>query len=404
MRGDRDPVDAERSRDHELVEKLHDMLNHLELPAVVHGERARIQEGLFGRPDPLDDRAQMMRRRAILLAFTLVGLALISLGSYSDSRLPLVLIGSASFVAVAGALTVSSRSLPSQSDVFYVIGVFDMLGQKRRLHRPMTFPPKNNGELQQTRRNLQETAASVRQFRELFQGQLNEREKAFEEYEERVPEAQRAQFRAALAPRITTWGFSDTYCVAIPLEAGSGAVGLMATLANVCRLLEVAAETWLVSLGNNEPIRGGIEIGPATSIHENEVYGLALAEAHGLESTVAEHPRIVVGGALVRHLEGLRRRSDADLEGVADLAQLCRSMLRADMVAGRGQVEIDVLGSWATPERRQRLRGAFASAHHNVRRQLEEHQKAGDKKLISRYEVLLRYFDGHAERWRNSAE
>lgn len=167
-----------------------------------------------------------------------------------------------------------------QSDVFYVIGVFDMLGQKRKLNRPMTFPPTTNAELQQTRSNLQETAASVRRFRELFQGQLNERQNAFEKYEEHVPEAQHAQFRAALAPRIASWGFSDTYCVAIPLEAGFGAAGLMATLANVCRLLDVAAETWLVSLGNNEPIRGGIEIGPATSIRENEVYGLALAEAH----------------------------------------------------------------------------------------------------------------------------
>ena len=79
-------------------------------------------------------------------------------------------------------------------------------------------------------------------------------------------------------------------------------------------------------------------------------------------------------------------------------------MLTVNLLDGGGQKEIDVLGSWATLERRRRLRGAFDSAHDNVRRQLKEHQKAGDKRLISRYEVLRRHFGGHTARWHNSGE
>lgn len=335
----------------------------------------------------------MMQRRATPLALTIIGVGLILLGWYPEFGMPVVLIGGTTFVA--SALTASLGRRPSQSDVFYVIGVFDMLGQKRQLHKPSKFPPINDVELQETKRMLQQTVAPVRQFRELFQG-LDDEKRTFNEYKAHVPEVERAQFRSALAPRITTWGFSDTYCVAIPLEAGSRDAGLMATLANVCRLLDVAAEAWLVSLGNNQPIRGGIEIGPATSIRENEVYGLALAEAHRIESTVAKHPRIVLGGALVTRLYGLQKHAD----GVDKLAKVCWSKLKVEVADG--QPEINVLGSWATPERRLRLRDSFERAHKNVRCQLEEHKSAGDKKLISRYEVLLHYFDDHAERWDNA--
>ena len=237
----------------------------------------------------------------------------------------------------------------------------------------------------------------VDRFRQLFQRQFSERGDVFDDDAARVPEAERAEFRAAMATRIVSWGFSDTYCVAIPLEAGAGAAGAMAVMADVRRLLEVTAVTWLVSLGENDPIRGGIEIGTAARMRENDVYGAALAEAHRIESEVAGRPRIVVGEQLVAALQGVRRDRDVNYRGAAKFATDCWAMLRQE---SDGQMAIDVLGStWASPERRQHFWDVFARAHRNVRGQLQEHREAGDRTLIARYEALLTYFTDHAAAW-----
>ena len=282
---------------------------------------------------------------------------------------------------------------------FYVIGVFDVLGQRRRLLRPMTFPPTTEAEEQLVRRNLLDTVVPVDRFRQLFQRQLDERAGAFEDDATRVPEAERAEFRAAMAPNMVSWGFSDTYCVAIPLTPGTGATGAMATMANVRRLLEVTAVTWLASLAENDPIRGGVEIGTATRMRESDVYGAALVEAHRIESKVAGRPRIVVGEDLVAALRDVRRDPDVRYRGAARFATDCWSMLRRE---SDGHMALDVLGSsWARLERRQQLRDLFDRAHDNVCGQLEEHRRAGDRTLIERYGLLLAYFDDHFDRWRS---
>ena len=282
---------------------------------------------------------------------------------------------------------------------FYVLGVFDILGQKRRLLQPMEFPPATDDERRRIRRDLEETVVAVDRLRHLFQRQLDSRRKAFDEDAGHVPEAERARFRAALATRIVSWWFSDTYCVAIPLEAGTGPTGAMATMADLRRSLEVAAATWLFSLSENAPIRGGIELGTAATMRENDVYGNALVEAHRLESEVAGWPRIVVGDLLVAALQDARQEQHPNYLGAATFATHCWSMLRQD---SDGKTVLDVLGgSWTNVERRRVLSDVFARAHENVRRQLHEHREAGSRKLVSRYDALLAYFADHAHLWQS---
>ena len=146
---------------------------------------------------------------------------------------------------------------------YYVIGVFDVLGQSRKLLRPMSFSPRTHVEERLVADKLRETVIAVDRFRDLFQRQFDERRKAFDQDASLVPEPQRTAFRAALASNIVSWGMSDAFCVAVPLEAGSGATGAMAAMADVRRLLEVAAATWLFSFAEGDPIRGGMEIGTA---------------------------------------------------------------------------------------------------------------------------------------------
>jgi hypothetical protein len=50
------------------------------------------------------------------------------------------------------------------------------------------------------------------------------------------------------------------------------------------------------------PIRGGIELGLAMDIDNDDIYGPALARAYTLESKVAQYPRIVIGEELILYL------------------------------------------------------------------------------------------------------
>ena len=211
---------------------------------------------------------------------------------------------------------------------YYVIGVFDILGQSRKLLQPTSFPLTTADEEQRVVRNLTEAVAAVDRFRNLFQLSFHERQRAFEQYASEVPEPERAAFRSALASRILGWRMSDTYVVAIPLQAGSGATGAMAAMADVRRSLEVAVAAWLLSLAAGDPIRGGMEIGTAAKMGENEVYGAALVHAYRLESKVAGGARIVVGQQLLETLQGASQDPDVNFRGAARFATDCCSMLR----------------------------------------------------------------------------
>lgn len=283
---------------------------------------------------------------------------------------------------------------------FYVIGVFDVLGQRSRLLEPITFPPTTDEERQAVVRNLMDTAIAVDRFRRLFRRQFDERRGALAEEASRVPEPDRAQFEAALGWNLVDWGWSDTWCVAVRLEAGSGATGAAAMMIGVRRLLEAAAATWLFSMATRLPIRGGVEIGHAVGMREGDVYGQALVEAHRLESNVAAGPRIVLGENLVAALQEARRDADDGYQGAAELAAHCCSLLRRDPSDWRAAV--DVLGSWAQPggsSHSQFLQEAFNRAHEYVRAELRRHEGTGCEKLAARYRALLAYFDERAPAW-----
>ena len=153
---------------------------------------------------------------------------------------------------------------------------------------------------------------------------------------------------------------------------------------DVRRLLEAAAAAWLSSLADDIPIRGGVEIGTAAQIGENEVYGPALVKAYRLESKVAGGPRIVVGEQLVATLESAQPAADPDFWETAETAQYCRSLLRKDT---DGQTILDVLdGSWLRPVGgRPRCHDLFAQARANARKRLVTYENEGCKKLVSRY-------------------
>lgn len=280
---------------------------------------------------------------------------------------------------------------------FYVIGVFDVLGQRDRIRKPISFHPRADAEAQALDRYVMDTAGAVDLFRRLFRTHFEERRTALEQEASRAP-ALRPMVEASLAWNLVDWGMSDTWCVAVRAE--SGGAGATAAMVGIRRLIEAAAAAWFFSMAQGVPIRGGVEIEHAVAMREGDIYGLALVEAHRLESEVAEGPRIVLGEGLVDALQEARRDLDAEYQGAAGLAAGCCSLLRRDPSDWRAVV--DVLGSWpqpAGPSHRDTLRTEFRRAHGFVRNELLSHEEAGRETLAARYRALLAHFEDRAPAW-----
>ena len=173
----------------------------------------------------------------------------------------------------------------------YVVGLFDVLGQKDELYRLPGAGDPGRPQDGVVVEYLRSTLGRVLNVRTLFKDHFD----AFEQTPERwaaVPQ------KRAFATNIRHWGMSDSYVVAIP-PPDEPDFSIASTLVDVHRMLRASASVWLHAMSKNLPIRGGIELGYAIDVGEREVYGHALAEALNLESKVAEYPRVVVGATLV---------------------------------------------------------------------------------------------------------
>ena len=287
--------------------------------------------------------------------------------------------------------------MPAERELsHYVIGYFDVLGQSGSLVQPGSFPPSEK-QFQEQGQQARRAIHAVDHLRRLFRGQFETFAKGetLKRLQSERPSPQRADLAAALASKIVNWGMSDAYVAAVPLARGPG----LGAVADVYRLLLAAAVVWLTSLAMGNPIRGGVEVGTAAPLGDNEVYGEGLVRAYRLESRAAQWPRIVVGQRL---LETLRDVRDRRIEPTASFARDCCLLLRQDL---DDRAVVDVLGrAMARLVGRSDLHEAFPKAHDHVRGQIRLHRDAGDCKLVSRYETLLAYFDEQAPLWRPAVE
>ena len=168
--------------------------------------------------------------------------------------------------------------------------------------------------------------------------------------------------------------------------------GVFATLYGIAGLS-------LIALTMGVALRGGIEVGLAIEIYDDEVYGRALSDAYTLESTVAQYPRVVVGKAVQDYLEGFKTRSGSSrLEiGVRDHATNCQRFITTDPVDG--QPMIDFLGRGMRDIGKTPTRKLAPRAHAMVKTTVDEMSKTGETKLRTRYERLLQYFDRRMYLW-----
>ena len=281
---------------------------------------------------------------------------------------------------------------------YYMMGVFDVLGQSRKLREQAGVPLRDDpAERRRVVANLKDTAGVVIGFRRLFRT-FFETSAQSSGRADSLPEPQRTEMLAAMASNVLLWGVSDAIFVAVPLTWQRHPA---ARVFDVFRSLLAAGSMWLFGLSTNHPIRGGMEVGTGIDLEPGEIYGQGLEAAYHLESQVAGHPRIVVGTRCVEFLRAVKGRegaSDVGSRMAASGADLCLSMLRDD---ADGRTVVDGLSQTMLDQCRDvpDLRDQFSRAYDNVRKQCRAFRKAGNTKLAPRYEALHAYFDEHAPRW-----
>lgn len=283
---------------------------------------------------------------------------------------------------------------------YYLVGVFDVLGQSKKLEMQteLLLQAAPTERRQRVVANLRSTVGAVIRARQLFKtffaGARKQSGRA-----KFLPEPLRSEMLAALSSEIVCWGVSDAIYVGVSL---ANKRHLAACVGDVYATLLAAASMWLTGLRVNEPIRGGIEISWAVDIAPEEIYGQALEAAYRLESRVAGRPRIVVGPGCVEYLNTIRQvGSSNDNIGRRYAASLADSGISALREDTDGNMVVDGLGSAVrdTFGRVPDLSEHFSEAHNNVRANCRHFRETGDKKLASRYEALLAYFDERAPDW-----
>jgi len=184
--------------------------------------------------------------------------------------------------------------------------------------------------------------------------------------------------------------FSDTIVVYTPLENQHGYFNAGGT----CGFLVVCGTLMLSALFQKTVFRGAIDIGMAGRFPDADLYGPVLANAHQLESKVAQYPRIVVGQEVLKYLQFHVDNPENDGPARANhvTAARCLRMLSQD---SDGSWIIDYLNddAFASPRSdesgRRKLKDGAAKF---VNDELERFKSEGNDTLVERYECLVAYF------------
>ena len=83
----------------------------------------------------------------------------------------------------------------------------------------------------------------------------------------------------------------------------------MTPIVKIFSALSAASIVMMTSLASKHALRGGIDVGLATQIGPEEIYGTALERAYVLESRHAKYPRVAIGDEFWTYLGAALRNS-----------------------------------------------------------------------------------------------
>lgn len=270
----------------------------------------------------------------------------------------------------------------------HLVAFLDVLGQRdkfRGLHLPKT--PEEAATVGEV---LRQTAGFVLDLRRVFGQQF----KIFEAASTNVKRHTKKYVR----PRFL--GFSDSFVTSVPLRNDSGD---LIPIVSVFSALSAAAVVMLMSLASKHPLRGGIDVGLATEIGPQEIYGVALESAYLLESKEAGYPRIVIGDELWRYFNAALANFQAQTTPVAkSITAITQRMIGLMTTDTDGKRILDYLGQTmvehAAPEdghKEHLVKPTYEFVLAEQKRVLA----GGDPKLIARYEAFRRYVESRLPLW-----
>ncbi len=272
---------------------------------------------------------------------------------------------------------------------WHLVALLDVQGQRERfgeLHLP-TSPQ----DAEAVGEALRQTAGFVLDLREAFDEQ-------FENFEAGATSLMRRHTQEPVRPKF--FGFSDSFVASVPLRNDGGD---LLPIVRVFSALSAAAVVTLMSLASEHPLRGGVDVGLATDIGPQEIYGPVLGSAYRLESKEAGYPRVVIGDELWRYfsaaLANFQVQTTPVAQAVADITQRMMGLIATDT---DGKRILDYLGQTmvqhAGPGGGQKdvlLRRAYDFVLAEQKRVVKEK----NSKLIPRYDSLRRYVELRLPLW-----
>lgn len=268
----------------------------------------------------------------------------------------------------------------------HLVAFLDVLGQ-RDTFRSLRLP-KNAEEEAQVSETLRQTAGFIVELRDIFQ-------KQFEVFECAVANI-RAHAQGPLRPAFV--GFSDSFITTVPLRNEFGDLGRVAT---VFSALSAASVVMLTSLASKHALRGGIDVGLATEIGPEEIYGTALERAYLLENKMAQYPRILIGDELCNYLAAalreFERGTSPEAKAVMGVVQTIMRLIATD---ADGKRILDYLGEFfaenSTPNHvRHMVQPAYEFVLAEQKRSIAE----GNDKLAARYALFRSYVESRLPLW-----
>lgn len=277
---------------------------------------------------------------------------------------------------------------------YYIVGFLDVLGQREKL-RQLRRLPKDDADLENTIKQLRETAGYVMRLREILADYFLRFKTPGLLLAGLPPEAQ-GELRAARTVPIYR-GFSDSFIMTASLASGkdencSAMTAVFGTIA-ACTMLP------FIALSMGRPVRGGIDVGLGLDITTDEIYGPALERAHHLESQLANYPCVLVGDELWNYLSWAEVQKAASPLGrvAVALASKSKEFITTD---ADGRRMLDFLGQYIVqniqPDDRRELIKRVADY---ITEQEHAAQSAKNEKFMLRYEKLRAYFDSRSANW-----
>jgi hypothetical protein len=265
---------------------------------------------------------------------------------------------------------------------YHLVGFLDVLGQRekfRQLQVPRTL--EDHARVGQV---LSETAGFVSDLRGTFQSNF----KAFESGISVGP----LRMQGSVQPKFV--GFSDSFVASVALRNDRGD---LVPIISVFAALSGAAIVMLTSLASRHPLRGGMDVGLATEIGPEEIYGTALERAYLLECQSAQYPRIVIGDELWKYLSVALVRFETDAAPNGKIAKaIIQKIMQLISIDTDGKRILDYLG----PVLKELMKPADVKtmvqpAYDFVVAEQQRLSSMADEKLGKRYALLRRYFELH---------